>query len=383
MAVANERTFVRYSGDNIQRRFSVPFVCQDTSHLIVYTIGKKGEKKYLTSDVEYTCEQVEGSAVVLLTNPIEMGVELVIARDIPVQQELVLSNGNPIDGYALTHTLDSIVYMIQDTQGKLTRLFDEGEVLSPSDVYTIQKDIEEKCQNVLENKNIVEHAVETVASYTKVNGEIISKVEDKERCIEGYVKKVEALLEECRQLHAQIGGGGDAMPDAPSYPVQESIPAGCIAYFATQRVPEGWLLLEKKGYLRSEYPELAKAIYCGTSNNATAEYGFYFDSIEDPEGSRSVDGKFFMLGPEVRGEFIRCFDAERGFDEGRILGSLQDARIPKHTHELYTYEALLAWGMETVYMQKDGEKAILESKEGEEGSLLYPQNIALLACIKY
>lgn len=89
------------------------------------------------------------------------------------------------------------------------------------------------------------------------------------------------------------------------------IPAGAIQYFAMSRVPNGWLEANGAEISRTQYANLFSAINTlyGAGNGSTT----------------------FNL-PDLRGQFIRGWDNNRGVDTGRGIGSWQDSDNKWHQH---------------------------------------------------
>jgi hypothetical protein len=88
-------------------------------------------------------------------------------------------------------------------------------------------------------------------------------------------------------------------------------PAGFILHWPNATPPEGFLSCDGSAIARTIYPELFAVI--GTT------YG-------------AGDGDTTFNIPDLRGEFIRGFDAGRGIDSGRALGSAQDSQNLEHNH---------------------------------------------------
>ena len=86
---------------------------------------------------------------------------------------------------------------------------------------------------------------------------------------------------------------------------------GTIAYFAGDSAPAGWLKANGAQVSRSVYANLFAAISTrfGAGNGSTT----------------------FTL-PDLRGVFLRGWDDGRGFDGGRVLGSLQNHNLAEHRH---------------------------------------------------
>lgn len=99
-----------------------------------------------------------------------------------------------------------------------------------------------------------------------------------------------------------LGGGGVSIGSIETF-------AGIAA-----KIPEGYLLCNGQEVSRTTYKDL-------------------FDVIGTTYGSTS--GTTFKV-PDLRGEFIRGFDAGRGVDSGRTFGSWQVDEFKSHTHNVYS-----------------------------------------------
>lgn len=101
----------------------------------------------------------------------------------------------------------------------------------------------------------------------------------------------------------------------PETPKHRLIPTGSIAAFATRRVSLGWLECNGQAVSRTEYKDLLDVI------------GLTF-GIGDGVNTFNL--------PDLRGVFLRGFDAGRGIDRNRDFGSLQHDSIARHSHSLRT-----------------------------------------------
>lgn len=129
----------------------------------------------------------------------------------------------------------------------------------------------------------------------------------------------------------------------------ERVPAGVVDYFAGQIAPTGWLECNGAIVSRSGYPDLFLAI------------GTVFG-----EG----DGATTFKLPDLRGEFIRGWDNDRGIDVERSFGSFQNGTA---------FSVLGRWA------DSGGNEYMLFSGDAEKESNVYrnrPRNIALLPIIK-
>jgi len=138
-------------------------------------------------------------------------------------------------------------------------------------------------------------------------------------------------------------------PNPEPTPEMCCIPAGMVMYFAANAVPKGWLM-------------------CDGSDVAKDTYANLYATIGDTFGvvSEESESKTFKL-PDLRGEFIRCFDAEKGVDAGRVFGSTQLDVMQNHCN-----------CNNTVVATKTA--SATEIRFADETR---PRNVALVACIKY
>jgi microcystin-dependent protein len=87
--------------------------------------------------------------------------------------------------------------------------------------------------------------------------------------------------------------------------------AGMVVYFAVSTVPSGWLS-------------------CDGSAVSRATYALLFSRIGTTWGVGNGSTTFNI--PDLRGEFIRSWDAGRGVDTGRTFATAQSAAMLNHTH---------------------------------------------------
>jgi phage-related tail fiber protein len=88
-------------------------------------------------------------------------------------------------------------------------------------------------------------------------------------------------------------------------------PSGLVAFFAGGTAPAGWLKCNGAEVSRTAYA----ALYARIGNAYGAGDGFNTFKV-----------------PDMRGEFIRGFDDGRGVDPGRTLGSYQQNALGSHNH---------------------------------------------------
>lgn len=98
--------------------------------------------------------------------------------------------------------------------------------------------------------------------------------------------------------------------------VEKSLaPVGCVAAFAMETSPDGWLECNGQAIRRTDYERL-------------------FNTIGITFGSGNGDTTFNV--PDLRGEFIRGWDggtsSSRGLDPNRTFGSQQQDQMQSHKH---------------------------------------------------
>jgi len=139
------------------------------------------------------------------------------------------------------------------------------------------------------------------------------------------------------------------------------LPAGAVVPFAMYYVPPGFLMANGAEVSRTTFASLFSAIgtIYGVGNGSTT----------------------FNL-PDLRGEFIRGYDAGRGVDPGRWVGNFQGDQLGSHAH---TYDRpSIVGGTQGV----GGNLSLPQVNGGSwtgstGGNETRPRNIAVFYCIKY
>lgn len=93
---------------------------------------------------------------------------------------------------------------------------------------------------------------------------------------------------------------------------RELCPIGTIQAFATNSIPDGWMICDGRALCVNDYPDL----YCAIGTM----YG-------------QKDDKHFMI-PDLQGRFIRGWDRDGKTDAKRELGSYQDDALQGHAHNV-------------------------------------------------
>lgn len=132
---------------------------------------------------------------------------------------------------------------------------------------------------------------------------------------------------------------------------------GFVFYYCKQTPPNGWIVCDGRALSRTKYSNLFNVI------------GITFGS---------GDGSTTFNIPDLRGEFIRGYDGNRGIDSGRVFGSLQDGTkfTTSRTGARYVSDGD---NSENVQMTNDGQSSTVNPTQ--EAIVTRPRNVALLPCI--
>ncbi|MFC4235148.1 phage tail protein [Thalassospira xianhensis] len=169
------------------------------------------------------------------------------------------------------------------------------------------------------------------------------------------------LLQAINTLIANGGSGGNGGNGGGS-----GAEIGSVTAFAMPTPPEGWLVCDGSAVSRTDYADLYAVI--GTV------WG-HGDQIAT-----------FNL-PDLRGEFVRGFDAGRGVDADREFGTKQEDAFRSHNHSLaYSYnltDSALGGYADHNPNRNGGEpNSQLSESFTEGGSETRPRNIAMTYAIK-
>lgn len=144
---------------------------------------------------------------------------------------------------------------------------------------------------------------------------------------------------------------------APVAPLGQQVGEVCL--FARNTAPTGFLKANGALVSRISYSALFSAI--GTTFGVG-------------------DGSTTFGLPDLRGEFLRCWDDGFGVDPGRVFGSFQADDFKSHTHGIGSAASLAGGG--GGYSQPAGATtSYLSTASG--GTETRPRNRAMLACIKF
>ena len=158
--------------------------------------------------------------------------------------------------------------------------------------------------------------------------------------------------------HTPINGNFDTI-DTTMKTISDKIPSGVIQMYGAATAPTGWLECDGSAVSRTTYSSLFAII--GTA------FGV---------GDESTT---FNL-PDLRGEFVRGWDNERGVDSDRVLGSSQEDELKRHTHFVGSYGS---YGLLYPYVDRFANTLSSEVTVGATGGTeTRPRNIALMYIIK-
>lgn len=149
--------------------------------------------------------------------------------------------------------------------------------------------------------------------------------------------------------------------------ITAAVPIGTIALWLTTTAPSGWLHLNGQAVSRSTYSALF------------ALWGTTFGS---------GDGSTTFNVPETRGEFPRFWDASRGVDAGRAIGTAQEQAIEAHVHDGVLQESAAGQARITLNrdLDEDSTYAVGDNRGSETdstgGAETRPRNFSFMAIVK-
>lgn len=140
-----------------------------------------------------------------------------------------------------------------------------------------------------------------------------------------------------------------------------------VVFLARNTAPNGFLKCNGAAISRTTYANLFAAI--GTTFGVG-------------------DGSTTFNLPDLRGEFIRCWDDGKGTDSGRTFASWQDSDNKQHDHAIWAWTNIGAGGGTGNFVSASGQTSYGADNDNQGvrmtgGAEARPRNTALLACIKY
>ena len=189
-------------------------------------------------------------------------------------------------------------------------------------------------------------------------------------------------LSQVQQLISQITIDYDSIINKPE---ASSNPVSTILYIATQTIPSGYL-------------------HCNGAEISRIDYTNLFSAIGTIYGDGNGTDTFNL--PDLRGQFIRGLDSEKGIDVNRQLGTLQEDDNKSHNHSgttntagahthstnIYAYgenasgyseEAYISRSNTVINTSSSGNHSHTLTINSSGGTESRPKNIALIPIIKY
>ncbi|MBU1002379.1 MAG: tail fiber protein [Proteobacteria bacterium] len=136
-------------------------------------------------------------------------------------------------------------------------------------------------------------------------------------------------------------------------------PAGSVMAFGMSSAPTGWLP-------------------CDGTEVSRTDYAVLFSAVGETYGAGDGSSTFNL--PDLRGEFVRGWDNERGVDAGRVMGSWQEDEFKSHTHTVFFNNAAGTGDGDPKPQNIPGSQDV--STDATGGTETRPRNVALLYCIK-
>ena len=109
-----------------------------------------------------------------------------------------------------------------------------------------------------------------------------------------------------------------------------AVPTGAIMWWTNTTLPTGWL--ECKGQALSRTDAAYNALKLTIGNTFAA----HRDITNFPLATYPETDYFTV--PDLRGEFIRGLDSNRGIDNGRVLGTAQSDNVKQHSHSYTVFQ---------------------------------------------
>lgn len=124
MTVNSSVASVQYTGDGVSTTFPVPYYFLDDSHLeVLSSLVSTGVTTTLSLGTDYTvlgAGSQSGGAVVLTTPP-DVGYDLYIGRDVPIDQQVDYTPNDKFPAEVTEQALDKLTMIAQEINGKFSR----------------------------------------------------------------------------------------------------------------------------------------------------------------------------------------------------------------------------------------------------------------------
>lgn len=153
---------------------------------------------------------------------------------------------------------------------------------------------------------------------------------------------------------------------------------GDVKFITRNSAGPGWIKANGATLNRASYPRLWA--FAQTSGNLAASEGAKQAGQYGPGNGSTT----FSI-PDLRGEFLRCWDDSRGVDSSRLIGTSQGSQLGSHAHQILRGSGTSGGGfnVHTSNLNYDVGGTTQPAGGTENGSETRPRNVALLAVIKY
>ena len=245
--------------------------------------------------------------------------------------------------------------------------------------------------NAVDNKNN-----STLTTLTNLNTSLTNQINTLQSRLNANIQDMQrmqvderilSLSNRCNNLQKQIDDFAvlvDNKFKASKDTLNIAVPLGTILYYVGATAPTGWLFCDGSLVKKASYPQLFDIVKVWIAN-VKGRGIFDSNGNEIPSNENFLDPKNpnFRL-PDLRGQFIRGWDAGKGFDIDRLFGSYQLDMLRSHKHEITDTGG--PEGDDSGYMDigNDGSNASLKksSTDFQGGAETRPRNIAYLPIIK-
>ena len=164
-----------------------------------------------------------------------------------------------------------------------------------------------------------------------------------------------------RSWHIPINGNFDTIDTTMKDNANRICPTGSITMYGASVAPSGWLECDGSAISRTTYSSLFAII--GTTFGVG-------------------DGSTTFNLPDLRGEFVRGWDNERGVDSDRVLGSSQEDELESHTHPAFGSGNIGSTYPYVYISNYTDDLSPIRTVGATGGAETRPRNIALMYIIK-